>query len=107
MNSQLSVHSSIRRGGDAFEVGAGDSDPDSGSGNQTWPHEESLVIILDLTPACWVNGVAPVSPATSESRLQLYNLYNILYRFLKVYAFMSSDNRCCIIGTHVSGRFAI
>ncbi|EDO08472.2 Transcription factor Tfb4 family protein [Babesia bovis T2Bo] len=60
--------------------------------------ENALVIVIDLTPTAWSG-----SPNKGEVKLQLPSLFNLLHRFIKTYAFMSSSNRCCIIGTHASG----
>ncbi|AFZ81664.1 hypothetical protein BEWA_010810 [Theileria equi strain WA] len=64
--------------------------------------EDSMVIILDLTPSAWAYGVSPIKH-NENNRLYLQDMYNIIIGFLKSYAYMSINNRCCIIGTHNCG----
>lgn len=64
--------------------------------------EDSLVVILDLTPSVWAHGVSSTIHDGSNL-LYFQDMYNTLIRFLKSYAYMSINHRCCIIGTHSAG----
>ncbi|ORM39950.1 RNA polymerase II transcription factor B subunit 4 [Babesia sp. Xinjiang] len=68
------------------------------SGDSVCRTENALVIVLDLTPSAWTGATAP-----SDLKLQLPGFFRLVYRFLKTYAFMSANHRCCVIGTHNSG----
>lgn len=102
MKPYISASADDGPGGEAFPVEAANSDNPTDLGSSKQKLEQTIVLIVDLTPAVWVNGVPPLSKSQNVSRLQLYNLYNIMYRFIKTYAIMSSSSRCCIIATHSS-----
>ncbi|CDR97370.1 hypothetical protein, conserved [Babesia bigemina] len=84
--------------GSAEPLSGGLNAPEPTEGEVTLRSENALVVVLDLTPVAWTGSLAP-----GEPRLQLCGLYSLLHRFLKTFAYMSAQSRCCVIGVHSSG----
>ncbi|GBE58612.1 transcription initiation factor TFIIH subunit 3 [Babesia ovata] len=84
--------------GSAEPLGGGLNEPEIGDDEAILRTENALVVVLDLTPVAWTGSLA-----SGEPRLQLCGLYSLLHRFLKTFAYMSAQSRCCVIGVHSSG----